>query len=153
MSDEGEGPRAVLFACSANAVRSPMAAAILEHLSGDRMRVASAGVRPGQLDPYAVAVLDEIGIDMSEHEPAGFDTLEGDVFDLVVTLSPEAHHHGVEMTRVMPADVEYWPTPDATAGAESLNRRELLERYRGVRDMLFRRIKKRFAQSSGGPTV
>lgn len=126
---------------------------MLQHLTGDRVRVASAGVRPGQPDPYAVAVLDEIGIDMSEHEPAGFETIEGDVFDLIVTLSPEAHHHGVEMTRIMPADVEYWPTPDATAGAENLGRRERLERYRGVRDMLFRRIKMRFAQSAGSPTV
>lgn len=130
-----------------------MAEAILKHLMGDRVRVASAGVRPGPADPYAVAVLDEIGIDISEHEPAGLDSLEGEIFDLVVTLSPEAHHHGVELTRVMPADVEYWPTPDATAGADAVGRKELLERYRGVRDMLFRRIKKRFVKSAGGPTV
>ncbi len=130
-----------------------MAAAILQHLMGDRIRVASAGVRAGQPDPYAVAVLDEIGIDISEHEPTGLESLEGEVFDLVVTLSPEAHHHGVELTRVMPADVEYWPTPDATFAADDLSRRERLERYRGVRDMLFRRIKKRFAKTAGGPTV
>ncbi len=153
MSDEGDGPQAVLFACAANAVRSPMAAAILQHLMGDRVRVASAGVRAGQPDPYAVAVLDEIGIDISEHEPAGLDSIEGEVFDLVVTLSPEAHHHGVELTRVMPADVEYWPTPDATAAAEGVSREELLARYRGVRDMLFRRIKQRFVKTAGSPSV
>lgn len=130
-----------------------MAAAILKHLMGDRVHVASAGVRAGQPDPYAVAVLDEIGIDISEHEPVAFESVEGQVFDLVVTLSPEAHHHGVELTRVMPADVEYWPTPDATAGADHVSRRELLERYRGVRDMLFRRVKKRFVKTAGGPVV
>ena len=153
MSDEGDGPQAVLFACAANAVRSPMAAAILQHLMGDRVRVASAGVRAGRPDPYAVAVLDEIGIDISEHEPAGLDSIEGEVFDLVVTLSPEAHHHGVELTRVMPADVEYWPTPDATAAPEGVSREELLARYRGVRDMLFRRIKQRFVKPGGGPSI
>lgn len=153
MSEEGDGPQAVLFACAANAVRSPMAAAILQHLMGDRVRVQSAGVRAGQPDPYAIAVLNEIGIDISEHEPADLGSIEGEVFDLVVTLSPEAHHHGVELTRIMPAEVEYWPTPDASAAAEGTSREELLERYRGVRDMLFQRIKKRFVKRRGGPTV
>jgi protein-tyrosine-phosphatase len=153
VSRDGDGPQAVLFACALNAVRSPMAAAILRHLMGDRIRVASAGVRAGITDPYAVAVMDEIGIDISDHEPATLKELDADTFDLIITLSPEAHHHGVEMTRVTPAEVEYWPTPDATVLLESASREELLAAYRDVRDSLFQRIKTRFLPSGGGPSV
>lgn len=153
MSGEGDGPRSVLFACALNSVRSPMAEAILRHLAGDRVRVASAGVKAGITDPYAVAVMDEIGIDISEHEPSALKEIEDADFDLIVTLSPEAHHHGVEMTRLVPADVEYWPTPDVTVLAETASREELLAAYRDVRDSLFRRIKQRFLPASGGPTV
>ena len=153
MSREGDGPRAVLFACALNAVRSPMAAAILRHLMGDRIRVASAGVRAGLADPYAVAVMDEIGIDISDHEPSTLKELDPEAFDLIITLSPEAHHHGVELTRVVPAAIEYWPTPDATAIADTASRDEVLAAYRDVRDSLFRRIKQRFLPASGGPTV
>lgn len=153
MSREGNGPQAVLFACALNAVRSPMAAAILRHLVGDRIRVASAGVRAGITDPYAVAVMDEIGIDISDHEPTTIKEHAAEPFDLIITLSPEAHHHGVEMTRVSPAEVEYWPTPDATVLLDSAGRDEVLAAYRDVRDSLFRRIKARFLPSAGGPTV
>lgn len=130
-----------------------MAAAILQHLMGPRVRVASAGVRAGHSDPYAVAVMDEIGIDISDHEPLALGDIEGELFDLVITLSPEAHHHGLEMTRVMPAEVEYWPTPDVTMVAEMGGREEALAAYRKVRDGLFRRIKQRFLPAGGGPTV
>lgn len=153
MSREGDGPQTVLFACALNAVRSPMAAAILRHLMGDRIRVASAGVRAGITDPYAVAVMDEIGIDISDHEPSTLKEHETDAFDLIVTLSPEAHHHGIEMTRLMPAKVEYWPTPDATALTECADRDEVLAAYRSVRDSLFQRIKARFLPAAGGPSV
>lgn len=153
MSREGDGPQAVLFACALNAVRSPMAAAILRHLMGDRVQVASAGVRAGITDPYAVAVMDEIGIDISDHEPSTLKEHEAEPFDLIITLSPEAHHHGVEMTRVTPAEVEYWPTPDVTVLLESAGREEVLAAYRDVRDSLFQRIKARFLPQSGGPSV
>jgi len=153
VSREGDGPQAVLFACALNAVRSPMAAAILRHLMGDRVHVASAGVRAGITDPYAVAVMDEIGIDISDHEPSTLKEHEAEPFDLIITLSPEAHHHGVEMTRVTPAKVEYWPTPDATVLLESAGREEVLAAYRDVRDSLFQRIKARFLPQAGGPSV
>lgn len=143
----------MLFACALNAVRSPMAAAILQHLTGGRLHVASAGVRAGLLDPYAVAVMDEIGIDISDHEPAPLADMESEIFDLIITLSPEAHHHGIELTRVIPAEIEYWPTPDATIVLESDDRDQIIRAYRGVRDSLFRRIKDRFLPQSGGPTV
>jgi protein-tyrosine-phosphatase len=130
-----------------------MAAAILQHLAGDRIRVSSAGVRAGITDPYAVAVMDEIGIDISDHEPSQIKDLEDDDFDLIITLSPEAHHHGVELTRLVPADVEYWPTPDVTVLIDTASREEVLAAYRDVRDSLFKRIKDRFLPSTGGPSV
>ena len=91
-------PGAVLFACTMNAVRSPMAAAILRHLAGRRCYVESAGVRAGELDPFVVAVMDEIGIDVSSHKPRTLSELNDTSFDLIVSLSPEAHHPTFEVT-------------------------------------------------------
>jgi protein-tyrosine-phosphatase len=135
-------PKAVLFACSMNAVRSPMAEAILKHLAGRHVYVDSAGVRPGELDPFAVAVMDEIGIDLGRHRPKTFSDLQDSSFDLVVSLAPEAHHQALEMTRTMAIDAEYWPTIDPTATMGS--REQILDAYRAVRDGLFQRIKARF---------
>ena len=119
-----------------------MAAAILRHLVGKRAYVRSAGVRPGEIDPFAIAVMDEIGIDMTRHQPRSIEELEDTSFDLIVSLAPEAHHKALELTRTMAVDVEYWPTldPSATAG----NREQILQSYRAVRDQLFERIKARF---------
>ena len=108
-------PLAVLFACGLNSVRSPMAAGLFKQMLGRAIYVASAGVRKDELDPFAVAVLDEVGIDIAKHRPMTFEELddwEGLNFDLIVTLSPEAHHKALELTRTLAADVEYWPTPD-----------------------------------------
>jgi protein-tyrosine-phosphatase len=143
-----ELPKAVLFACNMNAVRSPMAEAILRHLAGRQIYVESAGVRAGEADPFAVAVMEEIGIDMSRHAPQAIADLYDSSFDLVVSLSPEAHHQALEMTRTQAIDAEYWPTIDPTAAMGS--REQILNAYRDVRDTLFRRIKARFPQQ-GAP--
>ena len=143
-------PHAVLFACGHNAVRSPMAAALCRRLLGASVYVASAGVRKDPLDPFAVAAMDEIGIDITAHEPMTFEDLEeleGLSFDLIVTLSPEAHHKALELTRTVAADVEYWPTPDPTPTEGS--REQRLEAYRAVRDQLSRRIRGRFTAQIG----
>jgi len=112
------GPQAVLFACGMNSVRSPMAAALLKQMLGGSLYVGSAGVRKGELDAFAAAAMEEIGIDIKAHRPVTFeelDDLEGLNFDLIVTLSPEAHHKALELTRTLAAEVEYWPTADPTA--------------------------------------
>jgi protein-tyrosine-phosphatase len=137
-------PSAILFACSMNAVRSPMAEAIMKHLHGQRIFVDSVGVRPGEHDPFVDAVMDEIGIDITRHRVKIFEQLDDDYFDLIITLSPEAHHKALEMTRTMACDVEYWPTNDATAVDGS--RETKLNAYRDVRDALLRRITERFAR-------
>lgn len=147
-----ELPGAVLFACTMNAVRSPMAAAILRHLAGRRVYVESAGVRAGEADPFVAAVMEEIGIDVSGHAPRSLRDLDDASFDVIVTLSPEAHHQALELTRTMAVDVEYWPTFDASLMVGQGNREQTLQAYRAVRDALFRKIKERFALE-GGPTV
>jgi protein-tyrosine-phosphatase len=144
-------PHAVLFACGLNAVRSPIAAALVRHLYGKSVYVASCGVQKGELDPFAVAVLDEIGIDIARHKPVTFeelDELEGLNFDLIVTLSPPAQHKAVELTRTLAADVEYWPTADPTAVQG--NREQRLQAYRELRDQLIARIRERFGQPERG---
>jgi protein-tyrosine-phosphatase len=138
----------VLFCCTYNMIRSPMAAAILRHHHGRRLYVDSAGVRDGDhIDPFAVAVMEEIGIDLSAHRCKTFDELEDSYFDLIVSLSPEAHHRALEMTRTMACDVEFWRTFDPTLVEGS--RAATLDAYRKVRDGLSERILGRFPPRSG----
>jgi len=142
LGERADLPGAVLFACSRNAVRSPMAAAILKHLSGNRIYVDSAGVRAGEPDPFAAAVLEELGIDLSRHKPKSFGELADTSFDLIVSLSPEAHHKALQLAEGFAVEVDYWPTPDPALTEGS--REQILDAYRLVRDGLFRRIKQRF---------
>jgi len=133
-----------------NSVRSPMAAGLFRYYFG-RTYVGSAGVRKGDLDPFAVAAMEEIGLDIGKHKPMTFEEMEeweGLNFDLIITLAPEAHHKALELTRTMAADVEYWPTPDPTATEGT--REQRLDAYRAVRDQLMRRIKERFGSQQGG---
>jgi protein-tyrosine-phosphatase len=146
MPASAKPPQAVLFACGLNTVRSPIAAGLLAQMFGRAVYVGSAGVRKGELDPFAVAVMAEIGLDISRHKPITFEELEdleGLNFDLIVTLSPEAHHRALEITRTSSVDVEYWPTPDPT-GVEG-SREQRLDAYREVRDQLLERLRRRFA--------
>ena len=126
LGDPIQEPSAVLFACTQNAVRSPMAEAIMKHLIGMKAYVDSCGVRNGDLDP-----------------PKSFDQMEDDFFDVIISLSPEAQHRAIELTRTMACDIEYWPMLDATIIEGSRDMR--LDAYRQVRDELIRRIRKRFS--------
>ncbi len=144
-------PLAVLFACGLNAVRSPIAAALFAQIFGRAIYVSSVGVRKGEIDPFAVAVMEEIGLDISKHKPITFEELdewEGLNFDLIITLAPEAHHRALELTRTSGAQVEYWPTADPAA-VEG-NREQRLNAYREVRDQLLAHIRQRFAGQSTG---
>ena len=140
-------PQSVLFACAMNSVRSPMAESLLQHMFPQGLYVKSAGARRGELDPFAVTVMAELGQDISAHKPQTFEELEdweGLNFALIITLSPEAHHKALDLTRTLAADVEYWPTHDPTG--TSGNREQKLAAYREVCDGLFARIRKRFAK-------
>ncbi|HXZ47056.1 MAG TPA: arsenate reductase ArsC [Pseudolabrys sp.] len=150
-SERPRRPHAVLFVCGMNSVRSPMAAGLLQQMFGKSVYVGSAGVQKGELDPFAVAVMEEIGIDIARHKPVTFeelDELEGLNFDLIVTLSPPAHHRALELTRTTAAEVEYWPTMDPTATEG--NREQRLDAYRELRDQLTARIRERFGRPGGG---
>lgn len=130
--------------CAQNAVRSPMAEGLAKHFFGRSLYVQSAGVRKSEADGFMVAVMDEMGIDESRHRPRTIDELEeweGLNFDLIITLSPEAHHKALGLTRTIAAEVEYWPTADPTIVQGS--REQMLEAYREVRDGLARRIRER----------
>jgi protein-tyrosine-phosphatase len=141
-------PSSVLFACTFNSIRSPMAEALLKHWHGRSIYVDSVGVRQAEVDPFAVLVMDEIGIDLGKHRPKTFEDLEDTSFDLVVSLSPEAQHSAVELTRTMACELEFWPLHDPTAVEGS--REEVIEAYRLVRDHLRRRILERFPLNPAG---
>ena len=135
-------PASVLFACNLNSVRSPMAEALTRHFFGHRIFAESVGMRAGEVNPMAVAVMDEIGIDLKAHKPQSFTDLEDLSFDLVISLTPEAHHQAANLTRTMDCEIEYWPTPDPTL--VDGNRETLLQSFRDLRDALQKRIMERF---------
>jgi protein-tyrosine-phosphatase len=143
-------PSAVLFCCTQNSIRSPMAEALLKYLHGTRIFVDSVGVRASEIDGFAIAAMDEIGIDLAKHRSKTFDDLEDTSFDLIISLSPEAQHSAVEMTRTMACEVEYWPTMDPSMVEGT--REEMLEAYRDVRDTLLARIREHFPLS-GAPQI
>lgn len=135
-------PDSILFACGMNSIRSPMAAALAQHLFPGSFYVQSVGVRCGKPDPFAASVMEEIGLDISEHEPSCFDDLEDSYFDLIVSLAPEAHHRALEWSRGHAVETEYWPTVDPALATGS--RAQIMDAYRGVRDSLIVKLKDRF---------
>lgn len=150
MQDGAERKRvqSVLFMCAMNQVRSPMAEALARHYFGKSVYVQSAGIHQGEKDAFTIAALDEVGIDGSKHKSRTIDDLEeweGLNFDLIVTLSPEAHHKALDLTRTVAAEVEYWPTTDPTIVQGS--RDQVMEAYRGIRDSLSKRIRERLRGS------
>lgn len=140
-------PSSVLFACSHNAIRSPMAEGLAKRLYGNTAYMDSVGVHAGELDGFAVAALDELGVDLHAHRGKSFDDVDPTSFELIVTLSPEAHHSALEFTRSAATDVEYWPIPDPSAVEGSRETR--LDAYRRTRDMILARLKARFGTPSG----
>lgn len=139
-------PVSVLFACNFNSVRSPMAAGLGRHLFGDRIHFDSVGVRQGSVDGFAIAAMAEIDIDISQHDAKTFEDLEDTSFDLVISLTPEAQHKAVELTRTMAVDLEYWPSLDPT-GIDG-SREVILDAFRQVRDDLRQRLIERFGEGA-----
>ena len=143
-------PASVLFACSENSVLSPMAEALAKRLYGQAAYIDSVGVRASAVDLFVAAALDEVGIDVHRHTAKTFGDVDPRSFDLIVTLSPEAHHQALEFTRGTAAEVEYWPVPDPSAVEGSREMR--LDAYRRLRDQLALRLKTRFG-APAGPSV
>jgi len=146
MGSSPRAPGAVLFACNFNRVRSPMAEVLARRLLGDRVYVDSCGLKTEAeaegADPFVCAVMAELGFDLEQHQPKTFDELNDDSFDLIISLTPEAQHRAVELTRHRAAEIEYWPTHDPTLADGSRENR--LAAYREVRDALARRLVERF---------
>ncbi len=131
-------PGSVLFLCGENALRSPMAEGIVKRFHGAQVYVDSVGVRAGALDQMAVAAMDEVGIDISGHHPKPLAELIDGSFDLVVSLTEEAHRHALDLTRGTASEAEHWATADPSLATGS--REVRLAAYREVRDALSARI-------------
>lgn len=137
----GKHPSSVLYVCGQNSIRSPIAEALTRKMFPD-IYVASAGVVKGNRDPFATAVIAEDGLSMEDHNPRGLEELSDGFFDLVITLTPQAHHAVLERMRGFSVDVEYWPTPDPALATGS--REQILDAYRDIRKNLKKRISERF---------
>jgi protein-tyrosine-phosphatase len=136
-------PQAVLFACNYNTIRSVMAVGLMNRRFAKMIWVDSCGARPStEADPFVAIVMDELGIDVSKHRPKTFDLLDDLNFDLIVTLTPEAHHKALEVVRTLSTEVRYWPTMDPSLCQGS--RQQVIDEYRAVRDSLDRRIAETF---------
>ena len=136
----------VLFACTSNSIRSRMAAALAAWRTRGKVYIDSCGVRPGELDGFVQAALDEIGLDDLEDPPKSFDELDADAFDLIITLSPEAHAAAQKIARRHAVEVDYWPTVDPSLVEGS--REQRLEAYRKTRDEILQRISARLSGPS-----
>jgi len=142
VNEKGDRISSVLFVCSMNCIRSPMAEKLVKNLYPGKLYCDSAGASVGEADGFAIAVMAERGIDISGHAPKTLDELEEDYFDLVVTLSPQAHHKVMDFIGASSAEVEYWPTVDPSTIAGS--RDQVLNAYRQLRDALEAKIRQRF---------
>lgn len=142
VAEKQRAPQSVLFLCGMNAIRSPMAEALARQSLPAGVFLASAGLRAGERDPFVDAVLDEKGLSLGTRQPQSIEELADTNFDLIITLSPEAHHRALDMTRTIAADVEYWPTMDPTV--VSGTRDQIVAAYRDVRDRLAASIAQRF---------
>jgi arsenate reductase (thioredoxin) len=126
----------ILFLCVANSARSQMAEGLARHLLGASARVQSAGSKPSTVNPYAIEVLQEIGIDLGSHRSKSVDTIDPASVDMVITLCAE------EVCPVMLGTIRrlHWPIADPASNDPSLTRDGFLTRFRTARDQLRGRI-------------
>ena len=134
--------QSVLFVCNQNAVRSPMAEALANRHCKRRIFIDSVGLIAGNLDPFSVAAMAEDGIDIADHEPKPFGSIDISVFDLVIALTPESRDHIEKAQKNGNFELEYWPTPDPSDSEG--NRNQVIDSYRLVRDRLETMIADRF---------
>ncbi len=144
----GDISASVLFACDHNATRSPMAEGMMKKFYGRGRYVQSVGVKSDlEIDGFTIAVMQEIGIDLTGHRARSFQELQdwGDdlsAFDLVIALSPASQRHALELTRIFHLEVEYWPIMDPTGIGET--REAKLAIYRDTRERIRGHLIKRF---------
>lgn len=145
-------PQSILFCCDHNSVRSPMAEAIAKKLYGTEVYFQSVGVKSDlDIDGFAVAVCQELDIELSRHRSRSFDEMEdwGDdltSFDLIVALSPASQRRAQELSRHSHLAVEYWPILDPTGLGEGREAR--LVSYRQTRDQIYSRLTERWGRGN-----
>jgi arsenate reductase len=134
----------ILFLCVANSARSQMAEGLGRMILGDRVPVASAGSEPSRVNPYAIEVMHEIGVDLSSHRSKSVQTVDPGTVSTVVTLCAE------EVCPVFLGGARrlHWPIPDPASRDDSIPRDEMLARFRSARDEIRARIE-RFATDEG----
>jgi protein-tyrosine-phosphatase len=138
-------PSSVLFCCTLNQIRSPMAEGIMKRFHGAQVFVDSAGVREGEIDALMVEVMAEIGVDMLKHHPKAFVGLANESFDLVIALSPMAHAAAQHLTRYMHCDLRQWTIHDPSLIEGSRTAR--LAAYRATRDQIQQKILELFPRA------
>lgn len=143
-------PQSVLFCCDYNAVRSPMAEGIMKKFYGTGTYVQSVGVMNDlEVDGFAIAVCEELGIELSRHRSRSFDEMQewGDdlsSFDLIIALSPASQRRALDLTRLFHLTVEYWPIMDPTGLGET--REAKLASYRQTRDQIVDQLLRRWGK-------
>jgi protein-tyrosine-phosphatase len=142
------GPRSILFCCTLNAVRSPMAEGLAKAMLPASVYVDSAGLSTQTLDGFAIAAMQELGIDIRDHNTQSFDDIRADEFELIVALSPEAFGRAKELARAFAVDVVHWPIGDPTG--EGGTREQRMQAYRAVRDTIRNEIRRHFVKPPPG---
>jgi len=148
-------PGAVLFCCDYNAVRSPMAEGLLKQHVGHSVYVQSAGVKNDlEIDGFAIAVCQELGIELGRHRVRTMDEMidwgdDLESYELIVALSPASQRRALEFTRFAALEVEYWPIIDPTGLGHT--REDKLDAYRQARDQIMARIVHRFGEAAVAP--
>lgn len=132
----GISSRSILFLCVANSARSQMAEGLARRRFGDRIRVASAGSEPSKVNPHALEVMGEIGVDLSSHHSKSVQTVDPATVDTVITLCAE------EVCPVFLGHARrlHWPIADPATKNETLPREEMLTRFRTARDQIDARL-------------
>ena len=141
---------AILFACNINAVRSPMAEAMVKHAFLGKIFIDSCGVKPGIQDGFTTAVMHEIGLDMSAHKPKSFDDLDYGFYDVIISFSREAHDAARALTQNIDCETLYWPVDNLANLTGS--REEVLRAYRHVRDDIRCKLSIYFGKEIAGNT-
>lgn len=139
--------KAILFLCVANSARSQMAEGLARKLLGSRIPVQSAGSEPSKVNPYAVEVMREVGVNLSAHHSKPVHTIDPATVGMVVTLCAE------EVCPLFPAEVRrlHWPIEDPATKDAPLPREEMLRRFRTARDQIQARLEE-FLELPGGST-
>ncbi len=128
--------KSVLFLCVANSARSQIAEGLARSIFGSKVRVQSAGTKPSRVNPYAMEVMKEIGIDLASHQSKSVDTIDPATVDTVITLCAE------EVCPVFLGQARrfHWPIPDPASDDPTLTPDDLRARFRTAREQIRGRL-------------